>query len=287
MKGGVVTKITDEPIVQQVNRIIASSNLSPLSNGSYGFTIYVHAEGFDTGFMNYETGKVARHFILKIVPIDVFMTYKANSLPIEPEKYTRKTTFEKFMEEPELLHHGYEASLKYHHIAMCPAMLLSAVYTIEQLEAIMPDVYAYASGVPDRIIPREEYKDYSVGIIFMECAAGRTISDYLKKHPARLNEIKQKAIRLYCIAIDCGIEHDDPNKANIMIDSRGNLTLIDFGYAKKLTEPKRDLYNKLIAKSIASKDYRELIQLLSARKWKDGKMFGSYKWFYENTQESP
>ena len=276
MKGGVVTKMKDISL----DEILGNSERTPLSNGAYGYTMSVKApEGFDTGFINYETGEIVRHFILKIVPIDVNMAYKEEALPIVKENYSKLSSRKEFEFEAKMLQHCYTESLTRHHVAICPAMLHSFICTVSHLEKIIPSTYAYAYVDIPRLLDESEYAKSHVGILFMECAPGETLYEYLMRHPHKKNEIKRKSLGLYCTALDCGINHNDPNKGNIMIDSTGNLLLIDFGLAYPIRN--RDLYTELIKKSVKSNQYSILKELLSHDLYKKGKLFHSYEWFFD------
>ena len=54
MRGGVVSKIDDEPLNDQIHRILSQSTFEYISCGTYGFVFKVTYRGADSGFINPE-----------------------------------------------------------------------------------------------------------------------------------------------------------------------------------------------------------------------------------------
>jgi tRNA A-37 threonylcarbamoyl transferase component Bud32 len=156
-------------------------------------------------------------------------------------KWSSQSTYEKFIRELSLQNHVYTESLRKHQYSPCPAVIGFFNYTVGELETLLPGEFSYGFDVDGEIIETEN-KTLRLGVIFMEFSSspqGPTLYDAVKKHTTTLAEKQGEATRLYCMALECGVNHRDAHPDNFLIDDKGRLKLIDFGLARQLTEKEK------------------------------------------------
>ncbi|MBU3130280.1 protein kinase family protein [Clostridium tagluense] len=85
------------------------------------------------------------------------------------------------------------------------------------------------------------YPETKVGYLQMEYVEGTTINNYVDDGWGKdWNEIFMEVIDAFKYLEDNNILHRDVRPANILIDSVGNIKIIDFGFGKKLEQTERD-----------------------------------------------
>ncbi|MBU3213980.1 protein kinase family protein [Clostridium estertheticum] len=85
------------------------------------------------------------------------------------------------------------------------------------------------------------YPETKVGYLQMEYVEGTTINNYVDDGWGKdWNEIFTQVIDAFKYLEDNNILHRDVRPANILIDSVGNIKIIDFGFGKKLEQTERD-----------------------------------------------
>ena len=231
MYGGVLSEIpSDEPLDDHVKRIITNSRRKLISHGMYGFVYSVAFE--DSGFIDYERGIPATTFVMKLIPIDMYMAHRVDG------QYARRTRdIRQVNREIAFQRKVYKESLEKHGYAPCPAILHQFFYTIEDVNRLFPGEFSYAYG-EDRPMVHTHNKELRIGVLFMEYMGPNPRSlykEYLKDRSI-VAQKKGEATRLYCMALECGINHRDAHSNNFLINDDGRLTLIDFGIARELTE---------------------------------------------------
>jgi hypothetical protein len=234
MRGGVISRVpTIESLDEHVKRIIANSRRELISHGQYGFVYKLDYE--ESGFMDYEHGIPVTTFVMKLIPIDMYMAHRVDY------DYARRTNDILYLtREIAYQRKVYKESLEKHGYAPCPAVIHHFVYTVGELDTLLPDQFVYMYG-DDRPMLTTHDKTLRVGVIFMECMPGNSRSLYKEslKDKSIVAQKKAEATRLYCMALECGINHRDAHLKNFLINDEGRLTLIDFGVAETLTEKER------------------------------------------------
>jgi len=235
MRGGVLSRVpTEESLDSHVKRIIHNSRHELISHGKYGFVYRLDFDG-ESGFMDYERGIPVTTFVIKLIPIDMYMAHRIDY------DYARRTNDLLYVtREIAYQRKVYKESLEKHRYAPCPAVLHHFVYTVGELDTLLPDQFVYMYG-DDRPMITTYDKTLRVGVLFMECMPGNSRSLYKEslKDKSIISQKKAEATRLYCMALECGINHRDAHSKNFLINDEGRLTLIDFGVAEPLTEKER------------------------------------------------
>ena len=234
MRGGVVSKIDGEPLDVQIERILSQSTFEFISHGAYGFVFKVTFNGTDSGFINPETDKEVKEFIIKVQSIDSIMQYKEGGA-------SKSIEWERLMHEVVLQQELYEKSLEKFGNAVCPAILYYEGITIEKFETYIKDQFIYYYGGQ---IPEKDYGSYHVAIIVMELGPSRDLETVEQEIPRtdisfywrRLQDLKNKAFTIYCMALLCGIDQNDVFGRNFLLSEDDNVTMIDFGLARKITD---------------------------------------------------
>ncbi len=78
------------------------------------------------------------------------------------------------------------------------------------------------------------YPKLHLGYLMMEYINGETISDYLEKYPENLNDIFKQVIEGFSYLESHKILHRDIRDNNILVDDKGIVKIIDFGFSKKI-----------------------------------------------------
>ncbi len=78
------------------------------------------------------------------------------------------------------------------------------------------------------------YPEEYTGYILMEFIKGKTISDFLKENPDKLNDIFRQTINGFVHLEKSNILHRDIRPDNILISKEGIVKIIDFGFSKKI-----------------------------------------------------
>jgi len=265
MQGGLLSRVDETlTIEEQMSFILSNSTIKVVSHGVYGFACEVIMKpDIPSGFID-EDGTPVTTFIIKLVPLDMRMAHK-------DMKWSSQSTYEKFITELSLQRHVYKESLRKHYYSPCPAVIGFFNYTVGQLETLLPGEFSYGV-VKDGETIKTTNDDFRVGVIFMEFSSspqGPTLYDAVEKHTTTLAEKQGEATRLYCMALECGVNHRDAHPDNFLIDDKGRLKLIDFGLARQLTEKEKEKVLPLIP-LIASDDCDELrneLQKLYKNAW--------------------
>ena len=236
MRGGVISKVSSEPLDVQIDRILRDSTFTFISCGSYGFVFKVTFNGKDSGFINPETGEEVREFVIKVQSIDMKMSHE------KCELISDKIDWEKLTTEVEMQQKLYKTSLEKFKYPVCPAILYYEGITVEQLETYITDQFIYRSH---ERIPKEDYPTYHVAIILMEFVPSSDLDVVVSALPKgnrtddlnywrRLQDLKNKAFTIYCMALLCGINQNDVFGRNFLLDKNDRVTMIDFGIAGEL-----------------------------------------------------
>ena len=268
MRGGVITKISGEPLNDHIHRILSQSTFEYISCGSYGFVFKVTYGGTHSGFINPETGEEVREFVIKVQSIDMRMTYKEKRNHASSE-----INWEKLMTEVEMQQKLYKTSLEKFGYAVCPAILYYEGITLEMLETYIKDQFIYYFH---GIIPKENYDSFHVAILLMEFIPSSDLDDAVNSLPKktiddhryywrRFQDLKNKAFTIYCMTLLCGINQNDVFGRNFLVDKNDRVTIIDFGIAGELdpeTVTAIEGYVSACRKSSDKKTLRALIDYL-------------------------
>ena len=232
MIGGLLSRVdTSRTMNDQMLFILSNSTIEVLSHGVYGFACKVTMKpGKDSGFIDEDENPVTT-FVIKLVPLDMRMAHRSD------RQWSSQSTIEKLKDEVSLQSHVYKESLRKHAYSPCPALIhYLDNYTVGQLDKLLPGEFFYRVGKTE--VHDETLK---LGVIFMEFSSSPqgTLYDAVKRGYTTLAEKQGEATRLYCMALECGVNHRDAHENNFLIDNKGQLKLIDFGLAKQLTKKKR------------------------------------------------
>jgi hypothetical protein len=250
MRGGVISKINDEPLNEQIHRILSESTFEYIAYGDYGFVFKLIYHGENSGFINPVTGEEVREFVIKIQSIDMEM-----SLEIIKGHKSQPITWERLIKEVELQKALYETSLEKFRYAVCPAILYYEGLTISDLENYIKGQFTYY--VDKKIVP-ENYPFYRAAIILMEFVPSLNI-DSVKYVPGtdtriyyrRIQDLKNKAFTIYCMTLLCGINQNDAFGRNFLLDKNDKVVIIDFGVSKKLLRSEVEKITELVNACLA------------------------------------
>jgi serine/threonine protein kinase len=254
MKGGVVSKIDREPLTIKSHRILGHplTTIDYLSRGTFGFVFKVTYNGAEpTGFVD-ENDTEVRVFILKVQSIDMRM--KRTEDP-EPEKeedkeipvYSKEVDWDDVVNEVILQQKMYECALESDLIPPCPAILFYGSITADQFESYKKGYFVYKDK--DEILPRD-YNSLRVSIILMEYVHAKDLTEIPHEiYVPRYQEIRDKAFRTFVTALQCGVLQRDPHPQNFLLSDDGNITMIDFGAARKLYKKESSELEPLIQKA--------------------------------------
>ncbi len=81
------------------------------------------------------------------------------------------------------------------------------------------------------------YPEFKAGFIIMEYVKGKSIEDYLRVYPERINEIFTQVIDGFTYLERENILHRDIRPNNILVDDAGFAKIIDFGFGKQISLP--------------------------------------------------
>jgi len=252
MRGGVISKINDEPLNEQIHRILSESTFEYIAYGDYGFVFKLIYHGENSGFINPVTGEEVREFVIKIQSIDMEM-----SLEIIKGHKSQPITWERLIKEVELQKALYETSLEKFRYAVCPAILYYEGLTISDLEKYIKGQFTYY--VDKKIVP-ENYPFYRAAIILMEFVPSLNIDSVkyvtdtdTRIYYRRIQDLKNKAFTIYCMTLLCGINQNDAFGRNFLLDKNDNVVIIDFGVATKLSPRDFERIERLVHACVADK----------------------------------
>ncbi|MGI6193170.1 MAG: protein kinase domain-containing protein [Christensenellales bacterium] len=121
-------------------------------------------------------------------------------------------------------------------------------YYVAGLEKFMHEAKALAkfSELPGIVRVRDYFQENGTAYIAMDYIEGRTLAEELNKRGGRLpaGEVLSKMeplIRSLCVVHTNGIIHRDISPDNIMLNTRGELKLLDFGAARELASDKKSV----------------------------------------------
>uniref|UniRef100_A0A6C0HYX2 Protein kinase domain-containing protein n=1 Tax=viral metagenome TaxID=1070528 RepID=A0A6C0HYX2_9ZZZZ len=252
MRGGVVSKEDQSELLKdQIDRLLEESDFEFLQRGTFGFVFKVTYTGErSSGFIDFETKKSERVFIMKVQAMDFEMSLKnSDNTGLPPN--SKRIDWGRLRDEVDLQKNLFETALEKNIRPPCPAILDFRSITLTQLDSFVkknknPDKQTdliYKDG--GEAIPPEEYDDYNAGIILMEFVPAFDITTIMQKqletfYIPRFKEIRNKVFRLYCTALQCGIDQVDVNPPNYLFGEDGTVTMIDFGIARIVEDPTID-----------------------------------------------
>ena len=261
MRGGLIRKITAEPIRMQTYRILSRSKIDYISRGRFGFVFKVTYEDEEpSGFVD-EKGIEVKVFILKVQGIDMRMKRTEDPEPVKPEikydsredglfPYSSNVNWLDVVKEATLQQHIYECALDKKLMPPCPAILFYGSINAEEfnrrtkVELVYKEVRLGKDPIDSR-----DLKAYRMAIILMEYVDGKDLVAIPKEiHSQRGQELRNKAFRTYVTALKCGVLQGDPQAQNFLL-SGDNVTLIDFGTAQRLMKIESDALEPMIQKA--------------------------------------
>jgi len=262
MKGGVVSKIDREPLNLKSDRILGHplTTIDYLSRGTFGFVFKVTYNGVEpTGFVD-ENDTEVRVFILKVQPIDMRMKRTEDPEPekdVEDEEdededkkiaiYSKKVHWDDIVNEVILQQKMYECALESDLMPPCPAILFYGSITADQFETYKKGYFVYKD---EKIIRSRDYNSVRVAIILMEYVHAKDLTEIPHEiYVPRYQEIRDKAFRTYVTALQCAVLQRDPKPENFLLSDDGNITMIDFGAARKLYKKESSELEPLIQKA--------------------------------------
>ena len=261
MRGGLIRKITTEPIRMQTYRILSRSSIKYISRGRFGFVFKVTYEDEEpSGFVD-EKGIEVKVFILKVQGIDMRMKRIEDPEPDKTEieyvsredglfPYSSNVNWLDVVKEATLQQHIYECALDKKLMPPCPAILFYGSINAEEFNrrTKVELVYKKVRLGKDPIDSRD-LKAYRMAIILMEYVDGKdlvAIPDGV--YFPREQELRNKAFRTYVTALKCGVLQGDPQAQNFLL-SGDDVTLIDFGSAQELLDIESRLLEPMIQKA--------------------------------------
>ena len=254
-KGGVVSKEDQsEPLKDQIDRLLKESKFEFLQRGTFGFVFKVTYMGEKSGFINFETKRPEKVFVMKVQAMDFEMSLESDHSGLPPN--SKRIDWDKLRSEVDLQKNLFETALEKKIRPPCPAILDFRSITITQLDSFVKGISYKDRG---KVIPQEEYDDYTAGVILMEFVPALDITtimekEYEKTYLPKFNEIRNKVFRLYCTALRCGVDQVDVKPPNYLFGVDGTVTMIDFGIARIVEDPRIDEYIDLAEKG----DYEPL-----------------------------
>ena len=305
MRGGVVSKITDEDIDDMVDKILGhpDTRIDYISRGTYGEVFRVTYPG-DSGFVD-DKQKEVNVFILKVQGIDMRLKHVSEPEPDASEAeyeervdfypYSRKIEWDELDKEVRLQQEIYRCALGKGWMPPCPAILFYGSITAEKFERYAPGQLVYKDGY-GRLedvepIKSRDFKHYRMGIILMEYVDAVDLSSdqAQPRYVAKYQEIEDKALRTYVTALQCGVLQGDPKPQNFLLTEDDNVVLIDFGIARELDREELVEIDKLVEKAAAGDseelrlkltelepyDNKCLDRLIFRPRWKDSKLIKS------------
>lgn len=78
------------------------------------------------------------------------------------------------------------------------------------------------------------YPEYKTGYILMEYVDGNCIYDFLKENPAKIDYVFEQIIDAFLYLENHQILHRDIRSENILVNTEGQVKVIDFGFGKKI-----------------------------------------------------
>jgi hypothetical protein len=252
-RGGLLSKEDQSVLLEeQVDTILddPETTFEFVQRGTYGFVFKVtyNAKTEDTkeeissGFIDFETGKRQRVFIMKVQAMDFEMSLKnpPEGEVTELASDSKRITWPRIIKEVDLQKTLFERALEKNIRPPCPAILDVRRISLAKLDSyVQKNKKSELIYKDDRelIIP-EEYDGYNAGIIFMEFVPALDIIELSSvnadMYVKRYDEIRSKVFRAYCTALQCGIDQVDVKQNNYLFGEDGTITMIDFGIAEEL-----------------------------------------------------
>lgn len=255
-RGGLLSKDDQTELLEdQVDRILEDdeTTFEFLQRGTYGFVFKVTynskkkkdtGEEITSGFIDFETGKHQRIFIMKVQAMDFEMSLKNHLKDNNSELADDSTRIEwwRLIEEVDLQKKLFERALEKNFRPPCPAILDVRRISLQKLDSYVQKNKKHSDLIyKDRgLILPDEYDEYNAGIILMEFVPALDITSLSNVNPdiysKRYDEIRSKIFRAYCSALQCGIDQVDVTQNNYLFGEDGTITMIDFGIAKELVD---------------------------------------------------
>lgn len=253
-RGGLLSKDDQNELLEdQVDRILEDdeTTFEFLQRGTYGFVFKVTykakkkdtGEEIPSGFIDFETGKQQRIFIMKVQAMDFEMSLKhpPEGDNAELAEDAERIEWGRLIGEVDLQKKLFERALEKNFRPPCPAILDVRRISLQKLDSYVQKNKNQSDLVykdhRELILP-EEYDEYNAGIILMEFVPALDIIALSNVNPdiysKRYDEIRSKVFRAYCTALQCGIDQVDVKQNNYLFGEDGTITMIDFGIAKEL-----------------------------------------------------
>ena len=252
-RGGLVSKEDQSVLLEeQVNTILddPETTFEFIQRGTYGFVFKVtyNAKTKDTkeeissGFIDFETGKRQRVFIMKVQAMDFEMALKnpPQGEVTELASDSKRIEWPRIIKEVDLQKTLFERALEKNIRPPCPAILDVRRISLAKLDSYVQKNKKSELIYKDNreLILPEEYDGYNAGIIFMEFVPALDIIELSSvnedMYVKRYDEIRSKVFRAYCTALQCGIDQVDVKQNNYLFGEDGTITMIDFGIAEEL-----------------------------------------------------
>jgi serine/threonine protein kinase len=247
-RGGLLSKEDQNELLEdQVDRILEDDEtiFEFVQRGTFGFVFKVtyKAKIKDSGFIDFETGKQQRIFIMKVQAMDFEMSLKhppeGDNTELPPD--AKRIEWDRLIEEVDLQKKLFERALKENFRPPCPAILDVRRISLQKLDSYVQKNKKQSDLIykdyHELILPHE-YDGYNAGIILMEFVPALDIITLSNINPdiyvKRYDEIRSKVFRAYCTALKCGIDQVDVKENNYLFGEDGTITMIDFGIAKEL-----------------------------------------------------
>lgn len=82
------------------------------------------------------------------------------------------------------------------------------------------------------------YPSQHLGFLIMEFVEGHAIDKYLSEHPDKLDHIFRQSVRGFQYLASQQVLHRDIRPENFLVQSNGELKIIDLGFGKEIGDPK-------------------------------------------------
>lgn len=251
-----------------------------LSSGSFGITFILTLNpGVESKYLSLDASNYSqpvKHILLKttfIYPLKIELEIQT---PKSSTETKTTTTIDAFNEEVNIQTDVYLKTMKYLE-PLCPAIVYATVVGIKK-DTLTNIIYNIISPnlPPNTKKKLNAYPGIDIGIIGMELVSDATILyDYMSDTRWYRPYIPKAYHTLIEFIIQTGYSHSDFHGGNLLVNDqitnyfwgkRGKVTIIDFGFAVKLTQEKyrqiKELYDQ--------QKYTDILTLLCDIPRKDG-----------------
>lgn len=81
------------------------------------------------------------------------------------------------------------------------------------------------------------YPEFKTGYILMEFIDGKSIYDYLKENPDKIDYVFEQIVDAFVYLENHQVLHRDIRRENLLVSNEGEVKVIDFGFGKKIVNP--------------------------------------------------